>query len=157
MGLVFSGAARHGPVRLGKAGQGPAGQGNGFNDMEEIMSEGRQLEVRPGDTVFVSVGEDGETHMHYMRPTNYRDLSHEAMRYAFDHFHNLDAMCSAFEQFLRGCGFSFDGHLDFVDDDGDSTWAVDVRNFLDELAQPITVDAAYVEAVRERAAELRDA
>lgn len=106
------------------------------------MSEGRQLEVRPGDTVFVSVGADGETHMHYMRPSSY---------------HNLDAMLSAFEQFLRGCGFWTEGHLNFVDDDGESKWAVEVRNFLDELAQPITVDAAYVEAVRERAAELRDA
>ena len=63
------------------------------------MSEGRQIEVRPGDTVFVSVGVDGETHMHYMRPSSY---------------HNLDAMLSAFEQFLRGCGFWTDGHLNFL-------------------------------------------
>lgn len=121
------------------------------------MIEGRKLEVRPGDTVFVSVGEDGETHMHYMRPTNYRDLSHEAMRYAFDHFHNLDAMCSAFEQFLRGCGFSFYGHLDFVDDDGDSQWAVDVRNFLDKLTDPEGYGHAVSEEVVKEAARLRDA
>lgn len=106
------------------------------------MSEGRKLEVRPGDTVFVSVGEDGETHMHYMRPSSY---------------HNLDAMLSAFEQFLRGCGFSFDGRLDFVDDDGDTQWAVDVRNFLDKLTDPEGYGHAVSEEVVEEAARLRDA
>ncbi len=119
------------------------------------MSEARQLEVRPGDTVFVSVGEDGETHMHYMRPSSYHNL--DAMRSAFDHFHNLDAMCSAFEQFLRGCGFSFDGHLDFVDDDGDTQWAVDVRNFLDELTDPEGYGHAVSEEIVKEAARLRDA
>jgi hypothetical protein len=102
----------------------------------------RQLEVRPGDTVFVSVGEDGETHMHYMRPSSY---------------HNLDAMCSAFEQYLRGCGFSFDGRLDFVDDDGDTQWAVDVRNFLDRLTDPEGYGHAVSEEVVKEAARLRDA
>jgi hypothetical protein len=102
----------------------------------------RQLEVRPGDTVFVSVGEDGETHMHYMRPSSY---------------HNLDAMCSAFEQYLRGCGFSFDGRLDFVDDDGDTQWAVDVRNFLDELTDPEGYGHAVSEEIVKEAARLRDA
>lgn len=106
------------------------------------MSECRQLEVRPGDTVFVSVGEDGETHMHYMRPQSY---------------HNLDAMISAFEQFLRGCGFSFDGRLDFVDDDGDTQWAVDVRNFLDKLTDPEGYGHAVSEEVVKEAARLRDA
>lgn len=106
------------------------------------MSEGRKLEVRPGDTVFVSVGEDGETHMHYMRQSSY---------------HNLDAMLSAFEQFLRGCGFWTDGHLDFVDDDGDSKWAVEVRNFLDQLANQIRDEGSPDFWIRQRAAELRDA
>lgn len=106
------------------------------------MSEGRQLEVRPGDTVFVSVGADGETHMHYMRPSSY---------------HNLDAMLSAFEQFLRGCGFWTEGHLDFVDDDGDTQWAVDVRNFLDKLTDPEVYGHAVSEEVVKEAARLRDA
>lgn len=99
----------------------------------------RQLEVRPGDTVFVSVGEDGETHMHYMQPSSY---------------HNLDALLSAFEQFLRGCGFWTEGHLDFVDDDGDSKWAVDVRNFLNELAFQDCWNIS--ESVSARAKELLD-
>lgn len=106
------------------------------------MIEGRKLEVRPGDTVFISVGEDGETHMHYMQPSSY---------------HNLDAMLSAFEQFLRGCGFSFDGRLDFVDDDGDTQWAVDVRNFLDKLTDPEGYGHAVSEEVVKEAARLRDA
>ena len=106
------------------------------------MSECRQLEVRPGDTVFVSVGEGGETHMHYMRQSSY---------------HNLDAMLSAFEQFLRGCGFWTEGHLDFVDDDGDSKWAVEVRNFLDELTNPEAYGLTCSNECVKRAAELRDA
>lgn len=110
------------------------------------MSEGRQLEVRPGDTVFVSVGKDGETHMHYMRPSSY---------------HNLDAMLSAFEQFLRGCGFWAEGHLDFVDDDGESKWAVEVRNFLDRITDPEVYGLLFVgehgREVVEDAVRLRDA
>jgi hypothetical protein len=62
------------------------------------MSEGRKLEVRPGDTVFVSVGEDG-----------------------------------------------------------DSQWAVDVRNFLDKLTDPEGYGHAVSEEVVKEAARLRDA
>ena len=106
------------------------------------MSESRQLEVRPGGTVFISMARDGETHMHYLAGGDYQ---------------TLDSMCSAFEQFLRGCGFSFDGHLDFVDDDGESEWAVEVRNFLDNLTNPEMCGYVVSDEVRQDAARLRDA
>lgn len=107
------------------------------------MSEkSRQLEVRPGDTVFISMSRDGETHMHYLAGGDYQ---------------TLDSMCSAFEQFLRGSGFTFDGHMDFVDDEGESEWAVSVRNFLDSLTNPETFGHAVSEEVVREAARLRDA
>lgn len=46
--------------------------------------------------------------------------------------------------------------MDFVDDDGDSKWAVDVRNFLDELTDPEFYGHAVSEEVVKEAARLRD-
>lgn len=100
------------------------------------MSDSRQLEVRPGDTVFVCMA-DGHCNMHYI-----------------EHADSLEAMLQGFEQFLRGAGFSFDGHIEICDSVGESQWAVDVRNFLDGIANP---DFRCPLTVSERAAELRDA
>lgn len=101
------------------------------------MSEGRQLEVRPGDTVFILMEDNGAATMSYVH------------RHA-----TLPEMVSAFEAFLRAAGYRFDGSLDVVDDDSESQWAVDVRNFLDGIANP---DFRCPLTVSERAAELRDA
>lgn len=34
--------------------------------------------------------------------------------------HELSVVLEEFELFLKGCGFSFDGHIDIVDDNGES-------------------------------------
>ena len=103
------------------------------------MREGRQLEVRPGDTVFVSVDITGEASMCYTRGGH------------------ISVLLEAFERFLKAEGFSFGGHLDFIDDDGASEWAVDVRNFLDNLTNPEMCGYVVSDEVRQDAARLRDA
>ena len=107
------------------------------------MSDSRKLEVRPGDTVFVCMA-DGHCNMHYI-----------------EHADSLEAMLQGFEQFLRGAGFSFDGHIDVCDSVGESQWAVDVRNFLDRITDPEVYGLLFVgqrgREVVEDAARLRDA
>lgn len=106
------------------------------------MNGERQLEVRPGDTVFVSIDITGESTMCYTRGGH------------------LSVMLEAFERFLKAEGFSFDGHLDFVNNEDESQWAVDVRNLLDEITDPEVYGLLFVgqagREVVERAARLRD-
>ena len=104
------------------------------------MSEARQLEVRPGDTVFILMEDNGAATMSYIH------------RHA-----TLPEMVSAFEAFLRAAGYQFDGSLDVVHDDSEPQWAVDVREFLDELANPDVYGWTCGDEARKRAAELRDA
>lgn len=37
-----------------------------------------------------------------------------------DDVETLPQLLEAFEQFLRGCGFYFDGHIDIIDDFGEN-------------------------------------
>ena len=103
------------------------------------MTEPITLEVHQGDTIFVSRAE-GHCNLHYV-----------------EHGGHMEEMLTGFEQFLRGAGFSFDGHLTVCDDDTETQWAIDVRNFLDHLTNPEAYGFAINNEVRIRAAELRDA
>lgn len=103
------------------------------------MSEGRTLEIRYGDTVFICMAE-GHCNMHYVEDGT-----------------NLEKVIEGFEQFLRGAGFHFDGHIEIGDVSAESQWAIDVRNFLDAITDPEVYGWKCGEDVRNRAAELRDA
>ena len=46
-----------------------------------------------------------------------------------DDIETLPQLLEAFESFLRGCGFYFDGHLDIIDDFADNS---KIRNDPDE-------------------------
>jgi hypothetical protein len=103
------------------------------------MSEGRQLEVRPGDMVFASVDENGEAVLMYL--------------HGFMHA-SLDSKLDFVRRFFQAQGHTIKNQLAEVDELGESQWAVDVRNFLDGIANP---DFRCPLTVSERAAELRDA
>lgn len=83
------------------------------------MSEARQLEVRPGDMVLASISRDGEAVTIYMGVDA-----------------NLDSKLDLIRRYLLAQGHAGVGPLGEVDDYGDSQWAVDVRNFLDNLIDP---------------------
>lgn len=103
---------------------------------------GRQLEVRPGDMVFASVGEDGESVLMYLQ--------------GFMHA-NLEGKLDFVRRFFQAQGHTIKNKLAEVDDFGESQWAVDVRNFLDAITDPEVYGWKCGEDVRKRAAELRDA
>lgn len=103
---------------------------------------GRQLEVRPGDMVFASVDEYGESVLMYLQ--------------GFMHV-NLEDKLDFVRRFLQAQGHTITNPLDEVTDFDESQWEVDVRNFLDAITDPEVYGWKCGEDVRKRAAELRDA
>lgn len=106
------------------------------------MSEGRQLEVRPGDMVFASVDGDGESVLMYLQ--GFMNMT-------------LEGKLDFVRRFFQAQGHTIKNQLAEVDDFGESQWAVDVRNFLDELTNPDVYGWTCGDEARKRAAELRDA
>lgn len=106
------------------------------------MSEGRQLEVRPGDMVFASVDGDGESVLMYLQ--GFMNMT-------------LEGKLDFVRRFFQAQGHTIKNQLAEVDDFGESQWAVDVRNFLDQLANQIRDEGNPDFWIRKRAAELRDA
>lgn len=110
------------------------------------MSEGRQLEVRPGDMAFASIAKNGEVVLMYL--SDFDDIA-------------LDSKLDFVRRFFQAQGHTIKNQLAEVDDFGESQWAVDVRNFLDEITDPEVYGLLFVgqagREVVERAAELRDA
>lgn len=108
------------------------------------MSEGRQLEVRPGDMALVSIAHNGESAMLYMSV-----------------YANLDAKLEMMRRFLLAQGHVISNQLAEVDELGESQWAVDVRNFLDRITDPEVYGLLFVgqhgREVVEDAVRLRDA
>lgn len=72
------------------------------------MSETRTLELRPGDMVFALYEREGFSHP----PTGARCvLSYQVGDMP------IPNVLSAFADWMRGCGYVFEGHLAIVDDD----------------------------------------
>ncbi len=64
---------------------------------------------------------------------------------------NLTQMLERFEDFLRGCGFGFEGHLDFVNDYDDTlTSESDGNNFVIPTDDTIEHSGFYFDADRNK-------
>jgi hypothetical protein len=71
------------------------------------MTESRQIELRPGDMVFACYHREGLAH--------YESGANAVLCYVKPDA-GLEDVVDAFSDWLRGCGFVFDGRLEVVNE-----------------------------------------
>jgi hypothetical protein len=72
-----------------------------------VRTESRQIELRPGDMVFACYHREGLAH--------YESGANAVLCYVKPDA-GLEDVVDAFTDWLRGCGFVFDGRLEVVND-----------------------------------------